>query len=198
MKRTAEILLRDLAQMSAGHPVRGAIDRLPVGNVAILQMRDIDSEASINWAQTLRVTPPGKRKPDYLMPGDVIFTSRGARNHAVAVMDVPGLAICAPNLFVIRLAKKGVCLPEYLAWFINQRPAQDYFLRSATGTNILNIRREAIEQLKVFVPSLPQQEIIIKFDAAARLERELLQELVKNRNAQMEALALSLAGCAEA
>lgn len=171
---------------------------MPVGNVAILQMRDIDSEAGVNWAQALRISPPGKRKPDYLLPGDVIFTSRGARNLAVAVMDVPDQAICAPNLFVIRMAQKGVCLPEYLAWFINQRPAQDYFLRSATGTNILNIRREVIEQLKVFVPSLHQQEIITKFDAAARLERELLQELIKNRNDQMEALALSLAGCAEA
>ena len=187
-----------MAQISAGHPIRGAADRLEGGDVALLQIRDIHAQAGINWADALRVTPPGKRKPDYLIPGDVIFTSRGARNLAVTVMDVPCAAICAPNLFVIRMVKGGSCLPEYLAWFMNQRPAQDYFLRSATGTNILNIRREVIEQLQVIVPSLRQQRAIIELDAAARLEREVLRGLIKNRDQQMEAFALGLAGCAEA
>ncbi|MCC5982624.1 MAG: restriction endonuclease subunit S [Oceanicaulis sp.] len=198
MKATAHILLRDLAQISAGHPVRGAVDRLANGAVALLQMRDIDSDSGIIWEHALRVTPPGKRKPDYLLPGDVIFTSRGARNFAVAVTDVPGRAICAPNLFVLRVAPEGACLPEYLAWFINQRPTQEYFLRSATGTNILNIRREVIENLAVSVPSFEKQKAIIEFDVAARLERQTLRGLIKNRELQMEALALSLAGCVEA
>lgn len=198
MNTTAQITLYEMAEISAGHPIRGAVDRLESGDVALLQIRDIDAEKGIAWTDALRVTPPGKRKPDYLIPGDVIFTSRGARNLAVAVMDVPCAAICAPNLFVIRLVGGDSCLPEYLAWFMNQRPAQDYFLRSATGTNILNIRREVIEQLKVNVPSLHQQRAIIELDAAARLECEILRGLIKNRSQQMEALALGLARCGEA
>jgi hypothetical protein len=198
MNTTAQIPLREMARISAGHPIRGAADRLEGGGVALLQIRDIDAETGIDWASALHVTPPGKRKPDYLIPGDVIFTSRGARNLAVTVMDVPCPAICAPNLFVIRVDRASPCLPEYLAWFMNQRPAQDYFMRSATGTSILNIRREVIEQLIVFVPSLHRQRAIIEFSAAARLEREVLRGLIKNRDRQMEALALGLAECAEA
>jgi restriction endonuclease S subunit len=160
-------------------------------------MRDVNPEG-IDWLGAMRVDPPGKRKPDYLMPGDVIFTSRGTRNLAVAVADIPCPAIGAPNLFVIRLGQASVCLPNYLAWFMNQRPAQDYFQRSATGTNILNIRREVVEQLAVPVPSLRRQKAIAEFDATARLEREVLRGLIKNRDQQMEALALGLAGCGEA
>jgi hypothetical protein len=197
MDSTAQIFLRDLASISAGHPVRGAIDGLASGDVVLLQMRDVNAEG-IDWIGAVRVDPPGKRKPDYLMPGDVILTSRGTRNLAVIIADIPGPAICAPNLFVIRLGRPYTCMPEYLSWFMNQRPAQDYFQRSATGTNILNIRREVVEQLAVPVPSLADQKAIIELDAAARLEREVLRGLIRNRDQQMEALALGLAGCGEA
>lgn len=193
MEATAQNILREIAQISAGHPIRGAVDDLATGDVALLQIRDIDPGSGVAWSDALRVTPPGKRRPNYLMPGDVVFTSRGARNLAAAVMDVPCAAICAPSLFVIRLDPKRGCLPEYLAWFMNQRPAQDYFLRSATGTSILNIRREVIEQLIVYMPSLHLQRAIIEFSTAARLEREALRGLIKNREQQMEALALGLA-----
>lgn len=197
MDSTAQILLRDLASISAGHPVRGAIDGLASGDVALLQMRDVEAEG-IDWIGAARIDPPGKRKPNYLINGDVIFTSRGTRNLAVAIADIPCPAICAPNLFVIRLGQANACLPEYLAWFMNQRPAQDYFQRSATGTNILNIRREVVEHLAVPVPSLLRQKAIIDLDAAARLEREVLRGLIRNRDQQMEALALGLAGGGEA
>lgn len=198
MSNTAYTSLREIAQISAGHPIRGGVDGLARGDVALLQIRDVDIDVGINWSKTLRVTPPGKRKPNYLQPGDVVFTSRGTRNLAVAIVDVPGTAICAPNLFILRLNRAGACLPEYLAWFMNQRPAQDYFLRSAMGTNILNIRREVIEKLPVIVPSLRKQTAIIELDAAARLERDVLRRLIRNRNQQMQALALGLAEGAEA
>ena len=197
MSDTAKIKLQELASISAGHPIRGAVDRLSPGDVALLQIRDVDPDVGIDWTKVLRVDPPGKRKPNYLLPGDIVFTSRGVRNLAVALNDVPAPAICAPNLFVVRLDPSCECLPEYIAWFMNQRPAQDYFLRSATGTNILNIRREVIEQLVVIVPSLNKQRAIVEFAAGARIEREKLSGLIRNRDQQMEAIALSLASRSE-
>lgn len=190
--------LQDLAIITAGHPLRGAVDDLPAGTVVLLQMRDVDDERGINWREAVRVDPPGKRAPNFLEPGDVLFTSRGTRNHAVAVMETPSPTICAPNLFVVRLRKPGTCLPAYLAWYINQRPAQSYFQRSATGTNILNIRREVFEQLMIPVPSMAQQKAIVGFADLARVERETLRGLITNRDQQLEALALGLAGSGEA
>lgn len=194
MNATAKTLLCDLAAVSAGHPVRGAVHDLAIGSVIMLQMRDVDEQEGIAWEDAVRIEPPGKRTPNFLEPGDVLFTSRGAKNLAVAVRETPGSAICAPNLFIVRLYEQSACLPAYLAWYMNQRPAQLYFQRSATGTNILNIRREVVEQLLIPVPSLAEQHAIVGFADAARTERNLLRGLIRNRDQQLEALALGLAG----
>ena len=159
----------------------------------MLQMRDIDVERGIVWSSAAKIDPPGKRSPDYLQSGDVIFTSRGARNIAVAAIAVDRKAICGPNLFIIRIRDRRQCDPRYLAWYINQRPCQTYLQREATGTNILNIRREVVENIAIPVPSLARQESIIDFDRSARLEQKLLRDLIVNREQQMEALAVGLA-----
>jgi restriction endonuclease S subunit len=198
MDITAKIVkLGELAVVAAGHPVRGAVDELPEGDVAMVQMRDVGSDGRIEWDGVVRIDPPGKRLPDFLGVGDLIFTTRGARNVAAVIEHVPGAAICAPNLFIIRVAAEVACLPDYLAWYVNQRPAQAYFQRSATGTSIMNIRREVVEALGVPVPSLREQETIVGISQAARAEKRLLQQLIQNRDQQMEALAAALAGTAE-
>lgn len=190
--------LSELAIISAGHPVRGSVDDLPAGDVVMLQMRDVDMEAGIQWDSAARIQPPGKRSPDYLADGDVIFTSRGARNLSLPITNPPGPAICAPNFFVIRVREPSTCLPKYLAWFMNQSPVQNYLQREATGSSILNIRREVVERIAIPVPSLSQQSAIVKMDDESRKERKILRELIDNRNQQMEALAFGLAGCMEA
>lgn len=198
MNATAkQFFLSHLALISAGHPIRGSVEDLPEGDVALLQMRDIRHDLTIGWDSAIRIELPGKRSPDYLCQGDLVFTSRGAKNLAVVIEGLTHKAICAPNLFVIRVKDIATCLPEYLAWFMNQRPAQAYFQRAATGTNILNIRREVVEQLVVPMPSLRKQSAIVELDVAARGEREVLRNLITNREQQMEALALGLAGCME-
>lgn len=194
MDPTAKIIsLKDMASIAAGHPVRGSVEDLPEGGVAMLQMRDIDVDRGIVWTSAASIDPPGKRSPDYLQSGDVIFTSRGARNVAVAAIAVDREAICGPNLFLIRIRDRGQCDPRYLAWYINQRPCQIYLQREATGTNILNIRREVVENIAIPVPSLARQESIIDFDRSAKLEQKLLRDLIVNREQQMEALAVGLA-----
>lgn len=199
MSPTAKnVKLRALAEVSAGHPVRGAVDELPEGDVAMVQMRDVGSEGWIDWEGVVRIDPPGKRLPDFLRPGDLIFTTRGARNIAAVVENFPGTAICAPNLFIIRVAAGAACLPDYLGWYMNQRPAQAYFQRSATGTSIMNIRREVVEALEVPVPDLREQQVIVGMSHAARAEKRLFQQLIQNRDQQMEALAAALAGSTEA
>ncbi len=184
--------LSSFAAVSAGHPVRGSVDDLSPGDVIMLQMRDVSPEEGVDWVRAARIAPPGKRKPDFLRAGDLLFTSRGARNFAVVINGAPGSTLCAPHFFIIRITKPDLVLPAYLAWFINQRPAQAYFQRSATGTSLLNIRREIIEQLAVPVPPAVRQKAIVGYDDAARQERALLRGLIRNREQQMEALAFGL------
>jgi len=180
------------AAVSAGYPLRGAVDALRDGDVAVIQMGNVHPDAGVDWASTRRVALPSKRAATLLSRGDVIFTTRGARNFAFALDDVPGAAVCSPHFFVLQVTNPDRITPAFLAWQINQRPAQEYFQREATGSYILNIRRDVLENLPLVVPPLRQQHAITAFADAAKAEYAALNNLIANRNQQMEAIALDL------
>lgn len=185
--------LGDVAAIAAGYPLRGAVDELTSGDVAIVQMRNVDADSGVNWSEVQRIALPSKRPPAFLAVGDIIFTTRGTRNFALALDTVEGQAVCSPHFFVIRVLDANRIAPAFLAWQINQRAAQEYFQREATGSHILNIRREVIENLPVAIPPVATQHIIVALADAARSERASLTKLIENRNQQLEAVALGLA-----
>lgn len=184
--------LIELAKIAAGYPFRGGISELGAGNVAVIQTANVDVAAGVDWNGLQRVALPLGRSAGYLEAGDVIFTTRGTKNQAIALDGVPEPAVCTPQFFVIRVNDPSLISPRFLAWQINQRPAQEYFQREATGSYILNIRREAIENLPVAVPSLSRQRTIIGLADAANRECAALARLIENRNQQLEAIAMDL------
>lgn len=184
--------LSDVADISAGYPLRGSVDELDSGEVAIVQMRNVDADSGVNWDEVQRVALPSKRLPAFLAAGDIIFTTRGVRNFALALDSVEGEAVCSPHFFVIRVVDANMIMPAFLAWQINQRPAQECFQREATGSHILNIRREVIENLPLAIPPLATQRAIVALAKAASDERATLTRLIDNRNQQLEAIALGL------
>ena len=184
--------LGDVAVIAAGYPLRGAVDELASGDVAIVQMRNVDADGGVNWHEVQRIALPSKRPPAFLAVGDIIFTTRGTRNFALALDTVEGEAVCSPHFFVIRVLDANRTAPAFLAWQINQRTAQEYFQREATGSHILNIRREVIENLPLSIPPLATQRAIVALADAARAERATLTKLIENRNHQIEAIALGL------
>ena len=184
--------LRNVAAVSAGYPLRGSVDELTSGDVAIVQMRNVETASGINWSDVQRIELPSKRPPAFLAAGDIIFTTRGTRNFALAIDAVEGQAVCSPHFFVIRVWDANRITPAFLAWQINQRAAQEYFQREATGSHILNIRREVVEKLPVAIPPLATQLAIIELVHTADAERAALTKLIENRNQQIEAIALGL------
>lgn len=187
-----QTILRNFTNISAGHPLRGAVEALPPGDTAVVQMRNVNIEVGVDWVNVARVTLPTSRSTNYLARGDVIFTTRGTRNFALALNEVRSLAVCSPHFFVIRLNDPAATLPEFVAWQINQRPAQEYFQREATGSYILNIRREVADNLPLVLPPIEQQRAIIALAQAAGFERAALAKLIANRNQQMEVIAFGL------
>ena len=184
--------LAEVATIAAGYPLRGSIDSLEEGDVPFVQMRNVNPIQGIDWESVAKVTLPTKREPDWLIEGDVIFSARGAKNYAVTVKANPKTSVCSPHFFVLRALDRKTILPDFLAWQINQKPAQDYLQRSATGSNILNIRRSAIESLEIFVPPLYKQEKIIALWNTALKEQQTLKRLIENRNQHLEAIAVDL------
>lgn len=185
--------LVEVASISAGYPFRGKIEKLPDGEVAVIQMRNAKPESGIDWDALTRVELPRFSEKAFLQPGDIILSTRGGRNYAYCIGRKRGQLVCSPHFFVIRLMRDSV-LPEFLAWQMNQTPAQNYFAAGATGTHILNLKRAVVEQLPIKLPSYARQSSIIELAKTIRAERDIFHQLIENRTNEMNAIVHDIFG----
>lgn len=179
------------ADVQGGHPFRGTIQESPEGDAFAVQMRDVSPDGGVDWGGLVRTSLDGRKSPEWLRSGDVLFVARGARNYALNLEAVPVAAVCSQNFFLIRV-RAAALLPEFLAWQINRVPAQRYLAKNAEGTAQLSIRRGVLEAMPIVVPPLDQQHLIVAFSEDANRERRLLESLMRNREQQLDALALDL------
>ena len=181
--------LKDLSTISSGYPFRGRINDGAREEVSVVQIKNVDSETGVDWETLARTRLTGRRKPDLLRKDDILFIAQGGRNIAACVDKIAVDAVCSPHFFLIRLKRGVQLLPEFLAWQINQFPAQRYLSVSATGSHVTGIRRLALENMTISMPDMKKQEKIVAFHKAAVREKKLLLDMVGNRNRQMRALA---------
>lgn len=189
-----KMILADLADIRAGYPFRGALTPHIDGDVSVVQMKNVAQGQSIPWNELVRTYLTGKRNPDCLTKDDILFVAKGNRNFAVYVEKTTNSTVCSPHFFVIRLNGDAPIMSEFLAWQINQVPAQKYFQKSAEGSNVPSIRRHILENLSIVLPERVQQETVIKLAKSAQREKKLLNELISNREIQLSTLAKKLLG----
>jgi len=181
--------LADTCTIHTGYTARGRLEPLAAGGVLAIQLRDISPEGRIDPDRLARVQLEDLADRYFVRAGDVVFRSRGDRNTASALderLQEPALAVLP--LMVLR-PNLGVVTPEYLAWAINQPPAQRHFDAAARGTNIRMIPRSSLDNLELDVPDIETQEKIVAVDALAERER-LLSQLAAETRRQMISLIL--------
>ncbi|MCU7837946.1 MAG: restriction endonuclease subunit S [Candidatus Thiodiazotropha sp. (ex Troendleina suluensis)] len=197
MRNDAEYMrvrLGDVADIRSGYPFRGAVPEITDGDAAVVQIKNVDTEAGIDWTGLVQTELTGRRKPDWLQSRDILFTARGNRNIAVYVDSAPVNAVCAPQFFLVRLKSDQQALPQFVAWQINQPNAQKYFAQSAEGTLITSIRRKVLEEMPLHLPSGEKQELVVRLCEAAQHEKNLLTELIENRKKQLNVVTKNLLG----
>lgn len=185
--------LGSLVTVRSGYPFRGSIEESDEGDVMVVQMKDVDVGEGVNWPGAARTSLAGRKGPDWLRGGDVLFVFKGARFYAVCIDEPPSQAVCSPHFFHLQVAASGPLLPAFLAWQINQPPFQRQLQQTAEGTSQLSIRRPALEALMLGVPPLADQHRIVELAELARQERRALHQLIHNRERQLQALAEHLA-----
>ncbi|WP_374568041.1 restriction endonuclease subunit S [Ideonella sp.] len=188
----------DLLHLKSGYPFRGSIEESADGEALALQMKDVDPELGVDWAGVTRTSLAGRKHPDWLRAGDVLFVSKGARFYAVCIDEPPSPAVCSPHFFLLRVAPHAPLLPAFLAWQMNQPPFQRQLQQAAEGSSQLSIRRPVLESLTLSVPSLADQQRIVTLAELARRERLTLKQLIHNREQQLQSLAEGLAQSAQA
>ena len=182
--------LSDINTIHTGYTTRSRLETTDRGGVLTIQLGDFSPDGRINPERLTRVRL-GDLPDRYLVSaGDVVFRSRGERNMAFALdarFKEPALAVLP--LFVLR-PKVDIVLPEYLAWAINQPPAQRYFDRFARGTGLRMVPRSSLDALDIDLPDLETQRKIVALDALAEHERAL-SVLAAERRRQLTSLLLA-------
>lgn len=199
MKIDANLIeLGTAVEVRSGYPFRGSIAESLDGDALAVQMKDVDVDGGVSWADVISTSLAGRKEPHWLKAGDVLFVSKGARFYAVCIDEPPGPAVCSPHFFHLQVTPHVPLLPEFLAWQINQSPFQRQLQQAAEGSSQLSIRRPVLESLILSLPSLADQQRIAAFAELVRHERRTLHQLIDNREWQLQALAEDLDRSAQA
>ena len=180
--------LRDIATIRLGYPFRRALEPIANGQYCVLQIKDVLHQQSNGMRDLVRVDLPDVREEHFIRSGDVLFIARGVNKQAVAVEEEVANAIAGAQFFLVR-PRAGV-LPQYLAWYINQSPAQRYIEENSVGSNVRLISREVFYDLPVAVPPLETQRRIAEVNRLSRREGQLLEAIKERRRKLVEAALL--------
>lgn len=185
--------LPDVCTIHSGFTARGRLEPTASGGVLAIQLRDVSPDGLIDPKRLTRVQLHDLPDRYFVRAGDVVFRSRGERNTASALderLSEPALAVLP--LMVLR-PKQDVVTSEYLAWALNQPPAQRHFDSAARGTNIRMIPRPCLDSLEIDVPDLLTQRTVVEVDALAERERELSLSAAESRRKLMSLMLVDRA-----
>lgn len=175
----------------SGFSFRERITNNPHGSVSVVQMKDLlDGCSGIAQEGIFRVAGEDIGSQHLLWKGDVLFVSKGANNRAVVYdLDLPK-AVAASAFFVLRPDPAKV-VPLYLAWWINQKPVQEYLHQNMAGTYIPNITKPTVEGITLPLPPLEQQRQIAALSSLAQAEQRIMNELMIKRQQLIDRLLIS-------
>lgn len=186
---TNDAVLSEVAAVRLGHSFRGAVPEVEGGDVRVVQIRDLNRGGLKDRDALLRTELRGRKEPEWLQGEDVLFVAKGWNAFAAPMQGVPERTVCSQHMYVVRVKEPGTVLPAFLAWQLNQPPAQRYLRQSAEGSHQLSIRRSVLDATRIRVPPIEQQRVVVELERHARAEREALLALIKNREAEMALLA---------
>ncbi|MCI0659968.1 MAG: restriction endonuclease subunit S [Acidobacteria bacterium] len=182
--------LSDIATIRSGYLFRGKIEANAQGKYRVIQIGDLSISDELSIASLTRIDLHGIKKSQLLVKGDVLFISRGRRKQALAITEELEYAIASSQFFVLHPDERA--LPEYLAWFINQYPAQRYLEKHSTGSNVSLINIRALAGMPVRVPPLEVQRGILEVHRLSLRENELIEQIRNKRRSMIETALLDL------
>jgi hypothetical protein len=187
--RAMNVTLADIAEVRMGYSFRSRLETDTEGDVAVIQMKDIDDANLLHPERLVRIQMPDLKERHLVQAGDLLFRSRGATNSAALVGGGLGRAVLAAPMLLIR-PQAEVVEPAYLQWFINHPSTQATLAGQAAGTAVKMIGKGVLDQLKVMLPPLKKQRQIVEIAQLVSREASLLEKLRERRKALLERILL--------
>lgn len=186
------MLLSEVATISSGFLFRGEKKFSEEGDYfPVIQANDISNENTIQWDQLKEAVIDMRKTECVVQEGDILVRGKG-HPHIATLVDQPAKeAVVGSQFFILRVIK-GKALPEYLSWYLNQKPAQDYLNQYSAGTNIKHINKKTLSALEIQIPELDIQKKIVQLYNLGQKEKGLLAQIQKKREKLIQAQLLSV------
>lgn len=182
----------EIATIQPGHQFRGKVEPDPDGDVALIQIKDIEDRRRLNPHSIDRIAFDKAHEPYLVSRGDVLFLSRGHKLFALAIEHDLSDTIASGYFYILRLRTDRI-RPAYLAWCINQPPFQSQLAQLSQGSHMPFVSKTEFQELPVPIPPLALQDTIVALSILSEQEQAILSELASKRAALIQTLTLAAA-----
>jgi restriction endonuclease S subunit len=179
-----KVKLGEIADVTTGFIKRENSRPAEPINIPIIQLRNLFVNGTIDYNNIQKEEVSSKDRYPQLNVGDVIFAAKGSKRSAGVIdRDIKGITASNHYLIIrIRPEYKGRILPEYLSFYLRQKPAIDYFSLHGTGSNMPFISAAALKELPVELPDIEKQKKTAELDKLISREQELAEEVRDLKN----------------
>ncbi|MGK5511089.1 restriction endonuclease subunit S [Brevibacillus formosus] len=119
--------------------------------------------------------------------GDVLI--RLSQPNTAVFVDEQYYGLLVPSSFAIIKVNQLMCMPEYLAWYLNSDEVKKEFERSQAGTRIPTTNKNVLETLQISLATLEKQEAIMELFKLHQKEKALYIKLIQEKEHWFKALS---------
>jgi restriction endonuclease S subunit len=147
------------------------------GNVKYLLASHFDSSFYPAKFENSYINLDEKSTRFLLEPNDVILAGKGNRIFAWAYDESFGPSVPSSIFYLVR-PKSHTVLGAYLAYYLNSTKTQSNLQSIGAGGTITSIPKRELEQIEIVIPSLDEQQKIVRLAKLLDRNIELSEEII--------------------
>lgn len=168
--------LEQYAEILTGYHFRGSAEFDPDGKIPIFQIKDMPAGGTLDSKPNSRI---GKLPSENYLSrtGDILIQSRGTQVANALITD-EAAGVLVTSAFIIIRPEPAELDPAYFAWYLQQRPAQEYLEKIRTGSTMVRvIMPKDLREMPVPLPPLSTQIAIGQIYVLGVLEKKLTEQI---------------------
>lgn len=171
-------ILKNLITIISGYTFRIALQQDDVGNVFVLQTKNIkDNDINIDKNDLIKIFSKTTDANYFVKKNDVVISSRG--NFKAGFINFEDKTIASSSLYILRINNIDEILPEYLVVYLNSDFFQKLIKEASTGGVINTILKKDLENLEIILPNIKTQKDIINIYKNNQKYKNLLNKKIE-------------------
>ncbi|WP_295158967.1 restriction endonuclease subunit S [uncultured Brachyspira sp.] len=165
-----KIILKDIANIRVGASVSRALaKRYEKGykiNLINLKAFDNKSVKYIQNEKNIDIIQIKQKNIDMIQANDIIIRLREPFNSLIIEENIDNCIISSLTAYIrIKSEFHNICLPHFIAIYLNDKKVQKYLKKKSRGTGIISIGAFDIANIEIELPDIEKQKEIIEINS---------------------------------